>query len=75
MLYKCIDCGHIWGEEDESEGFSHGLCSPCAKKALIPFYRKEQKRYSGIPCFGTADGNCSQLNCKYREICLAKQEK
>lgn len=72
MVYKCIDCSRCWGDKKTFDGtFSHGLCPFCLRKALKSIYIKEQLKFSGVPCFGTAeDGICDREDCKYRETCL-----
>lgn len=72
MLQKCISCNITWGEKEEGEmdGYSHGLCPSCAKEKLKPHFHREQIRYSGFPCFGTARNYCDRADCKYRDICL-----
>jgi len=71
MKYVCVNCKKEWREiAPEEEGFSHGLCSSCLKKALIPIYRDRQKKEGNFDCFGTSLGYCDQGACKYRPVCL-----
>lgn len=77
MLYQCINCRIVWGEEDENndDGFlSHGLCIDCLKIKLIPLYRKRQQDEGSFPCFDTANHYCDQHKCAYRHLCLKKEK-
>ncbi|HQN19316.1 MAG TPA: hypothetical protein PKV86_09260 [Syntrophobacteraceae bacterium] len=71
IKYQCIRCKVTWAEgEPEIDGYSHGLCGPCLKEALIPLYRKRQVEEGNFDCFGRSQGFCDQSHCIYREICL-----
>lgn len=70
MKYQCIRCKTIWGEGEEEEFFSHGLCKECARKLLMHTVRKRQRREGNFDCFGKATDYCDQLDCKYRDVCL-----
>jgi hypothetical protein len=71
LKYQCIRCRSTWGDgEPERDGYSHGLCRPCLKEALIPLYRKRQVQEGNFDCFGRSQGFCDQCACRYREICL-----
>lgn len=72
MKYQCIQCKTTWGQpdENETEGFSHGLCKKCAKIAMKPSVTKKQRAEGNFDCFGSSNGFCDQEKCKYREVCL-----
>ncbi len=71
MMFQCIRCGITWGNGNpEIDGYSHGLCLPCLKEALIPLYRKRQVEEGNFDCFARSAGYCDQGLCKYRTICL-----
>jgi len=70
MVFKCIGCGFEWGEGNpEVEGYSHGSCKACLKKALIPIYRKRQKEQFFHDCFGRSEDYCSRVACSYYRWC------
>ena len=70
MRYKCL-CGYEWGDELDEDGlFSHGMCFGCLKRKLTPIYKKRQRLEHNPDCFGTANGYCDQVNCKYIKICV-----
>lgn len=71
MMFQCIRCRITWGEgTPEVDGYSHGLCQPCLKEALIPIYRKRQVQEGNFDCFARASDYCDQELCLYRSICL-----
>lgn len=53
---------------------NHGLCRLCAREMLIPTKRKKQKLEGKTECFATENcQNCQDLNCPYRNYCLATE--
>ncbi len=72
MIYQCIKCQETWenGKPTSDGYYSHGLCAPCLKDALIPLYRKRQAREGNFDCFGKSSGFCDQTNCTYRQLCI-----
>ncbi len=74
ITFQCFVCGRTWKADLPDSGLpgrSHGLCAQHAKELLIPLYRKRQLREGNFDCFGKANGYCDQINCLYRNLCLA----
>ena len=70
MLYQCINCESIWGDEPVEDGLmSHGLCKDCFLIKATPTIRTNQLKEGNFDCFKRSSGYCDQP-CKYRELCL-----
>ena len=78
LRVKCIICQKEWGKETTlswgEDDISSSLCCKCFKRVATKLIRKKQLREGNFDCFGTAvNGECDQLDCKYKKQCLCKE--
>jgi len=79
LRVKCIRCGVEW-EKDSAVNWgpsdcSSSLCTACFVEVVSPLIHKKQRLEGNFDCFGKAGCFCDQLNCKYRQWCLANEER
>ena len=71
MLHRCPGCGELRGVgSQEVDGSPQTLCRLCLRAALVNEVRGRQQSNGFFDCFGTAQSQCDQGTCAYREICL-----
>ena len=79
LRVKCIKCGEEW-EKDTifpwgPDDFTSSFCDPCFRALISNVIHRKQLKEGNFDCFGKASEYCDQFACKYRELCLSKDQR
>jgi len=78
LRVKCMKCGKEWEKESliswGSDDFTSSLCHPCFREVISPIIHRKQLNEGNLDCFGKAEDDCDQLQCKYIKWCLRFKE-